>query len=154
LALPLTPPPRDPSRAACPSTAAHADAWLDGELSPGASAALEAHVRGCGACRTHVDARRRLAAALRRQRAHEPPAPASLRARVRELAARWHEAEARADAVCAAAAAGAPPAHAAPDVSAADGAGRPAHAPAGGAPAGGAPAGTPAVVLAEASPAA
>jgi hypothetical protein len=96
--------PRDPSRAACPSTTARADAWLDGELSAGAAAALDGHVRGCAACRAHVEALGRLVAAVRRQRTHEPSAPASLRARVRAAAARWHETETVGDAVRAASA--------------------------------------------------
>jgi hypothetical protein len=81
-----------PAGAPCPPPTL-ADAWVDGALSPGGTAALEAHLRGCPACRAHVDAVRRLVAAVRRQGEHQPPAPASLRARVRALAARWHAAD-------------------------------------------------------------
>lgn len=78
----------------CPSTEARTDALLDGELSAGAAAALGAHLRVCPPCRAHVDALRRLLVAVGRQRTHAAPAPASLRARVRALAARWHATDA------------------------------------------------------------
>jgi len=84
------------ARRACPSTEGRADALFDGELSAGAAAALAAHLRVCPPCRTHVDALRRLLVAVGRQRAHA--APASLRARVRALAARWHADDADASA--------------------------------------------------------
>jgi anti-sigma factor RsiW len=115
LASPLTPPPGSRSRdAACPATAAQAHAWLDGELPAGAAAVLDAHVRACGPCRAHVAALRRLLAVLRRQRAHQPPAPATLRARARELAARWHQRDAGAVDAASAAPAAAPAALPAP----------------------------------------
>ncbi len=79
-----------PHPTACPATETQAGPWLDGELSAGATAALAAHLRACPPCRAHVAALRRLVAAVGRQRGHEAPAPASLRARVRVLAARWH----------------------------------------------------------------
>jgi anti-sigma factor RsiW len=71
---------------------------VDGELPPAATAALKAHLRGCRPCRAHVAALRRLVTALRRQGAHQPAAPAALRARAREIAARWHAADAAAGA--------------------------------------------------------
>jgi anti-sigma factor RsiW len=77
--------------AACPRTAAQADAHVDGELSPSAAAALDAHLRACPPCRAYVHALRGLLAAVGRQRDRQPAAPASLRARVRALAARWRE---------------------------------------------------------------
>jgi hypothetical protein len=87
---------RQAAAPACPPTAMHADAWIDGELSTGAAATIGAHLRSCPPCRAHVEALRRLVAVVRRQEAHRPPAPASLRARARELAAMWHDEEARA----------------------------------------------------------
>jgi anti-sigma factor RsiW len=94
LAIPLPPPcgddPRAARAAACAATDTQADAWLDGELAAGATATLEAHLRACPPCRAHVAALRRLVAAVRRQREDRSPAPASLRARVQALAARWH----------------------------------------------------------------
>ena len=104
LARPLSPThdgrPRDvraaPQPRACPTTEAHADAWIDGELSAGTAAALDAHLRSCPSCRSHVEALRRLVAAVRRHGARQPPAPASVRARARELVALWHDEEARA----------------------------------------------------------
>lgn len=84
--------------ASCRATAAQADAWIDGALPVDARAAVDGHLRACPLCRASVAALYRLVTAVRRQAAHQPPAPASLRARVQALTARWRAAEAAADA--------------------------------------------------------
>jgi anti-sigma factor RsiW len=84
------------ARAVCAATLAQGDALVDAELPPAAAAALEGHLRACAPCRAHVAALREVVAAVRRQRAHATPAPASLRARARAIAARWHAEDARA----------------------------------------------------------
>jgi anti-sigma factor RsiW len=84
--------------AACRATAAQADAWIDGALPADARAAVDGHLRACPLCRASVAALYRLVTAVRRHGARQPPAPASLRARVQALTARWRAAEAAADA--------------------------------------------------------
>lgn len=80
--------PRD--AAVCPATEIEAHAWLDGELAPRAAGGFAAHLDACAPCRAHVAALGRFLAAVRRPPARPPVAPASLRLRVRDLAACWH----------------------------------------------------------------
>lgn len=65
----------------CEETQRYVDAWLDGELDPGAALHVEAHVGRCAPCREEADtikALKRSMAALRETHA----APAALRSRV------------------------------------------------------------------------
>jgi len=65
----------------CDETITYADAWVDGELDPGAALMLETHVRGCARCREEVESIRivkRSMAALR----ESDRAPTALRGKV------------------------------------------------------------------------
>jgi anti-sigma factor RsiW len=85
-----------PPDAVCAPTEAAAHPWIDGELTPAEAAAFGRHLDACPPCRTHVAELWRFLAAVRRVAASAPAAPAPLRLRVRDLAARWHARDATA----------------------------------------------------------
>lgn len=65
----------------CDETRRYVDAWVDGELDPGAALIVETHLARCGACREEADAIRTIKAALAASREGHA-APGALRSRL------------------------------------------------------------------------
>lgn len=68
----------------CEETRRYVDAWIDGELDPGASLHVETHIARCDACREEANMIRSLKHAMSALRESDH-APASLRARLSAL---------------------------------------------------------------------
>jgi anti-sigma factor RsiW len=67
----------------CVESALWIDAYIDGELEPGLAEQMESHVRGCAACATRIEERRRLVATLSTGTGYRP-VPREVRALVVE----------------------------------------------------------------------
>jgi anti-sigma factor (TIGR02949 family) len=68
----------------CKSVEAQLDAWLSREATLTTQRTLTAHLTTCARCAASLTARQRVKTALARALAHDDPAPAALRAQIRQ----------------------------------------------------------------------